>query len=199
MLDLSTRIHKDNLFSKTSRSEILRNQPWNSEIKYKTPTMDKQIWKLMLTQAKDTDKLLAKPNNDTEALQAWEYIKTALKDTRFLLLNSLSYTNDLRKRQKSLKVISPNYTLPKNKDKVFEVAVINPFILEVIPVLAECEGAITGHTIDHKIRKTSFGAATIMEVVQEYTTIKTMHQTKERSNTSGNEFNVSSSSMVTTD
>ncbi|CAG8820719.1 41303_t:CDS:2, partial [Gigaspora margarita] len=190
MLDLSTRIHKENLLSQASRLEILRNQPQNAEIKYEAPIMDKQIWKLMPTHAKDTDKLLA---------------------------------------EQSLKVILSNYTPPMDKDEVFgdklgliikkeflpissltkrqivakdiiiEVVVVNPLTLKVISVSAECEGAITGHTIDHKTRETSFGVVTVMEVAQEHTTIKPMHQTKERYNTSGNKFNASSYSMVTTD
>ncbi|CAG8820043.1 13666_t:CDS:2 [Gigaspora margarita] len=83
MLNLLTRIHKKNLLSQSFK---------NAEIKYKAPTIDKQIWKLMLTHAKNTDKLLAKiayrssavlqpldnslraiynskPENNTEALQ----------------------------------------------------------------------------------------------------------------------------------
>ncbi|KAF0366908.1 reverse transcriptase [Gigaspora margarita] len=185
MLDLPTRIHKENLLSQASRSEILRNQPQNAEIKYEASTIDKQIWKLMPIHTKDTNKLLAK-------------------------------------------IISPNYTLPIDKDEVFGdefgsiiekkilpissltkrqtvandiiigVEVVNPLILKVISVSAKCEGAITDYTINHKTRKTSFRMVIVIEVAQEHTTIKPMHQTKERYNTSGNKFNVSSYSMVTT-
>ncbi|KAF0372165.1 hypothetical protein F8M41_013140 [Gigaspora margarita] len=59
-----------------------------------------------------------KPKNDTEALQVWEYIETVLNDTRSLLLDSLSYTNNFR-RQQLLKVILSNYTPPMDKDEVF--------------------------------------------------------------------------------
>ncbi|CAG8815755.1 22745_t:CDS:2 [Gigaspora margarita] len=54
-----------------------------------------------------------------QALQAWNCIELSLKDTRALLLDNLSYINDLR-RQQSLKVISPNYTLSSKREEVFE-------------------------------------------------------------------------------
>ncbi|KAF0348083.1 hypothetical protein F8M41_015597 [Gigaspora margarita] len=59
-----------------------------------------------------------KPDNNNEALMAWEYNETALKDTRSLLLDSLSYINELRKQQ-SLKVISPNCAPPSDREEVF--------------------------------------------------------------------------------
>ncbi|KAF0541066.1 hypothetical protein F8M41_005908 [Gigaspora margarita] len=102
---LPTKIHKDSLLPKTMRTEILKNQPHNSEIKYEAPSMDKRIWKLISPQAKETDKLLAK-------------VAYPLKDTRSLLLDSLSYTNELRKQQ-SLKVILPNYAPPSDREEVF--------------------------------------------------------------------------------
>ncbi|KAF0509732.1 hypothetical protein F8M41_018531 [Gigaspora margarita] len=60
MLNFFTKIHKDNLLAKTARTNILKEQPRNAEIKYEAPTMDKRIWKLMSPQAKETDKLLSK-------------------------------------------------------------------------------------------------------------------------------------------
>ncbi|KAF0534778.1 hypothetical protein F8M41_009833 [Gigaspora margarita] len=107
MLNFTTTIHKDNLLSKSTRAEILKEQPRNAQIKYEAPHMDKRIWKLMSPQAKDTDKLLskvayhssatlhpldntlraiyhAKPDTNSEALQAWNCIESSLKDTRAL-------------------------------------------------------------------------------------------------------------------
>ncbi|CAG8823075.1 34265_t:CDS:2, partial [Gigaspora margarita] len=121
--------------------EILKEQPRNAQIKYEASHMDKRIWKLISLQAKETDKLLSKvayrssatlrpldntlraiyytkPDTNLEALQAWNCIESSLKDTKVLLLDNLSYINDLR-RQQSLKVISPNYTLSSEKEKVF--------------------------------------------------------------------------------
>ncbi|KAF0443716.1 hypothetical protein F8M41_003535 [Gigaspora margarita] len=141
MLNFTTTIHKDNLLSKSTRAEILKEQPWNTQIKYEAPHMDKRIWKLMSPQAKGTDKLLskvayrslatlrpldntlraiyhAKPDTNSEALQTWNCIESSLKDTRALLLDNLSYINDLR-RQQSLKVISPNYTPSSERKEVF--------------------------------------------------------------------------------
>ncbi|CAG8805010.1 382_t:CDS:2, partial [Gigaspora margarita] len=60
MLNFTTTIHKDNLLSKSTRAEILKEQPRNAQIKYEAPHMDKRIWKLMSLQAKETDKLLSK-------------------------------------------------------------------------------------------------------------------------------------------
>ncbi|KAF0431520.1 hypothetical protein F8M41_005388 [Gigaspora margarita] len=112
---LSTKINKDSLLPKTMRTEILKNQTHNSEIKYEAPNMDKRIWKLMSPQAKEPDKLLAKV---AYPLMAWEYNETALKDTRSLLFDSLSYTNEIRKQQ-LLKVISPNCAPPSDREEVF--------------------------------------------------------------------------------
>ncbi|CAG8582884.1 7892_t:CDS:10 [Gigaspora margarita] len=118
MLNFSTKIHKDNLLAKTARTNILKEQPRNAEIKYEAPTMDKRIWKLMSPQAKETDKLLSKIAYRSSATLPWHYVETSLKDTRALLLDTLSYINDLR-RQQSLKVILPNYTPPSGKEEVF--------------------------------------------------------------------------------
>ncbi|CAG8641844.1 19886_t:CDS:2 [Gigaspora margarita] len=116
----------------------------------------------MSLQAKEPDKLLAKvayrsfailrpldnsiraiynmkPDNNNEALMAWKYNETALKDTRSLLEEVFGEE------------------LEQN---------LNQHTLKVIPVLAKCKGAITGHITEHKIRETGFGAATIMEVAQ---------------------------------
>ncbi|CAG8815756.1 22746_t:CDS:1, partial [Gigaspora margarita] len=43
MLNFTTAIHKDNLLSKSTRAEILKEQPWNAQIKYKAPHMNKRI------------------------------------------------------------------------------------------------------------------------------------------------------------
>ncbi|CAG8487830.1 11864_t:CDS:2 [Gigaspora margarita] len=102
MLNFTTAIYKDNLLSKSTRTEIFKEQPRNAQIKYEAPHMDKRIWKLMSPQAKETDKLLSK----------------VAYYTRALLLDNLSYINNLR-RQQSLKVISPNYTPSSEREKVF--------------------------------------------------------------------------------
>ncbi|CAG8787085.1 39063_t:CDS:2 [Gigaspora margarita] len=193
---LPTKIHKDSLLPKTTRTEILKNQPCNSEIEYEAPSMNKRIWKLMSLQAKETNKLLAKvayrssailrplnnslkaiynmnPDNNNEALMAWEYIETALKDTRSLLLDSLSYTNKLQKQQ-SLKIISPNYAPPSDRKEVFGKELGSIIEKEnttnkLFDKVADSR-AITGYITEHKIRKTGFGVATIIEVTQDHTT-----------------------------
>ncbi|CAG8840174.1 41868_t:CDS:1, partial [Gigaspora margarita] len=60
MLNFSTKIYKDNLLAKIARTNILKEQLQNSEIKYEAPTIDKRIWRFMSLQAKETNKLLSK-------------------------------------------------------------------------------------------------------------------------------------------
>ncbi|CAG8817197.1 10389_t:CDS:2 [Gigaspora margarita] len=167
---LSTKINKDSLLPKTTRTEILKNQPHNSEIKYEAPSIDKQIWKLMSPQAKEPDKLLAKvayhsfailrpldnslraiynikPDNNDEALMAWEYNETALKDTRSLLLDSLSYTNEIRKQQFQIAI----------KDNNIKRTNFKPTYVKSNPCFGQVQRAITGHITEHKIRETGFG------------------------------------------
>ncbi|CAG8818690.1 7768_t:CDS:2, partial [Racocetra persica] len=153
-----------------------------------------QIWKLISSQAKETDKLLTKVAYQSSAI-LWllDNLLRAIYNTKS---NNDSEALQLR-RQQSLKVISPNYAPPIDKDEVFEITVVNPLIIEIITILAECEEAITGHTIDHKIRKINFGVATTIEVAQEHIATQTLQQTKRSFNTSRKELGVLSKRIVT--
>ncbi|CAG8547338.1 40256_t:CDS:2 [Gigaspora margarita] len=161
MCCLLTKIHKNSLLPKTTRTEILKNQPRNSEIKYKAPTL--------------------------------EYIEIALKDKRSLLLDSLSYTNELRKLQ-SFKVISPNYVPPSEREEVFGEELGSNIEKEnttnkLFDKAADSR-AITGHITEHKIREMGFRAATIMEVAQDYTT-QVLQQINKRLYTCGKKVIIS--------
>ncbi|CAG8816051.1 34819_t:CDS:2, partial [Racocetra persica] len=102
-----------------TKTQILKNQPHNADIIYDAPAMDKHLWKLISLQAKEIDKFLSK-----------KYIETAFKDFRPLFLDTLFYTNELR-REQSLKVISPNYTPPIEK-KEQTVVRSNIIIKEIV-------------------------------------------------------------------
>ena len=56
MQNLPTHIFKDNLFSQTSRSTILRTEPRNREISFEPPVMDKKLWSNMSRYSKEHDK-----------------------------------------------------------------------------------------------------------------------------------------------
>ncbi|CAG8764065.1 18916_t:CDS:2, partial [Gigaspora rosea] len=119
--------HSDNelAYSNNFDYKHLDNNAWfptgEMQIKYEASSMNKRIWKLISLQAKETDKLLAKvayhfsailrlfdnllraiyntkPDNNDEALMAWEYIEIVLKDMKSLLLDSLLYTNEFQKQ-----------------------------------------------------------------------------------------------------
>ncbi|CAG8632204.1 13776_t:CDS:1 [Dentiscutata heterogama] len=139
---LPTKIHKDNILTRSQRSNILKNEPRNTNISYNPLAMDKRIWRLLPSHAKELDKVLAKvayrtsaalrlldnvlksvyvskpPHSDQDMLQAWSLIEGLLTNTRALLLDLLSFINQNR-RDQAIKVLSPSYNPPADNEEVF--------------------------------------------------------------------------------
>ncbi|CAG8813800.1 17372_t:CDS:2, partial [Gigaspora rosea] len=136
----STKIHKDSLLPKFTKTEILKNQPCNSEIKYEAP----------------------------------KYIETTLKNTRSFLLDSLSYTNELRKQQ-SLKIILLNYASSLDRKEVFSKEL--GAIIEKENTTNKLFDKIANSHKRQQFQKSNFkltyiknNSSTIMEVAQDYIT-----------------------------
>ncbi|CAG8659998.1 24406_t:CDS:2, partial [Cetraspora pellucida] len=142
MLSLTSDIYHDNTLSKNDHFNIIKNQPANKLIMFKPPTMDAPLWQIMSKEAKHTDTLLQKvayrastilrpidnllrntyesrpENDDGESIAAWQEVETTLLQARALVLDTLSFTNDIR-RDKALKLISPNYKPKADHSEVF--------------------------------------------------------------------------------
>ncbi|CAG8598542.1 16939_t:CDS:2, partial [Dentiscutata heterogama] len=153
MLRFPTRIHKDNTLSQEERKLILQAQPRNKNIRFQPPSMDKTLWKNMSKQTRETDKLLSKlayrwsatlrpldntlrllydskpDQDDKEALESWEAMEQSLMDTRSLLLDGLSYANDIR-RDQAIKCISPSYNPPAEHEEVCGPTKLNELITQ---------------------------------------------------------------------
>ncbi|CAG8814540.1 15259_t:CDS:2, partial [Cetraspora pellucida] len=126
MCNLPTKIFKDNLLTLDERKSILQAHPYNKHIGFKPPTMDKGLWKYMPKNTREYDKSLAKilyrtsaaicpldnslcllydskpDDSDNEALESWKALKQSLLDTRSLILDSLSFTNEIRQLKNTL-------------------------------------------------------------------------------------------------
>ncbi|CAG8652033.1 30005_t:CDS:2, partial [Gigaspora margarita] len=206
MLNFTTTIYKDNLLSKFTRAEILKEQPRNAQIKYEAPHMDKRIWKLMSPQAKETDKLLSKV----------AYCSLAMLHPLDNTLRAIYYAKpdtNSEALQQSLKVISPNYIPSLEREEVFGDD-LNSIIKRENATNKLFNKAADNHkkqhqnykgnvsrptyvkraittfpTIVFKDSETCFGVATTMGVAQGHTaTTRTQCSIKERANSSNREF-----------
>ena len=105
--------------------------------------MDKKLWTNMPRYAKEQDKMLrrmaykvssairpidntlrmvysSKPNSEEgNQYKAWVHLEQTVLNTRALVLDSLSYTNELRREQALKSTISPTYQKPSGKEEVF--------------------------------------------------------------------------------
>ena len=143
MLQLPTNIFKSKTLSPSCRKSILQSEPRNKDISFEPPVMDKKIWTSMPRYAKDQDKMLrkmaykissairpidntlrivysSKPESEEgDQYKAWVQLEQSVLNTRALVLDSLSYTNELRREQALKSTISPTYQKPSGKEEVF--------------------------------------------------------------------------------
>ena len=62
----------------------------------------------------------SKPNSEEgDQYKAWVHLEQTVLNTRTLVLDSLSYTNELRREQALKSTISPTYQKPSGKEEVF--------------------------------------------------------------------------------
>ena len=143
MADLPTKIFKDNALSASSRRNILQNQPKNKDISFTPPDMDRRMWSHMSRTSrehdKDVRKLLyrfssvlrpldntirfiyaSKPDEGAQqsAKDAWNLLERNALNSRSLLLDSLSFGNELR-REQALKSVVPGYKNNPEREEVF--------------------------------------------------------------------------------
>src|ERR1051325_125813 len=143
MSDLPCDIFKKQLLSSSDRRSILQNEPRNRNISFSPPDMDKRMWTQMSKNYREQDrqfrKLLyrvsavlrpidntlrhiyvSKPDDqaDDNAKQAWSQVERTVLNSRTLLLDSLSFGNDIR-REQALKSISPSFKRPSDRVEVF--------------------------------------------------------------------------------
>ena len=143
MAELPTHIFKNNLLSSSIRRTILQNEPKNKEIFFTPPDMDKKMWTQMSRSSKEHDKDIrrllyrtssalrpldntlrfiyaSKPEDSaSQAIKdAWFELERHTLNTRTLLLDSLSFGNDLR-RDQALKSIVPGYKKSSEREEVF--------------------------------------------------------------------------------
>ncbi|CAG8608830.1 15905_t:CDS:2 [Cetraspora pellucida] len=121
MHNLSTKIFKNNLLPSDERKSILQTHTCNKHINFKPPAMDRGLWKYMPRNSRENDKQFAKISYRTSAalsLDLWKALEQSLLDTRALILNSLSFTNEIRCNE-AIKYISPTYQPAYEQEKVF--------------------------------------------------------------------------------
>ena len=142
MQHLPTKIFKDNTLNPTVRKTILQTEPRNKDISFEPPIMDKKLWNSMSRQAKEQDKNLrraayrfssvvrpvdntlrlvyaSRPNpSSEEQFEAWLQLEQTVLNNRALVLDALSFVNELRQEQ-ALKTISPTFHKPIEKEEVF--------------------------------------------------------------------------------
>ena len=143
MADLPSEIFRKNLLSSSTRKTILQAEPRNRCISFSPPNMDQRIWNSMSRTSRDHDKDIrsllyrfsaairpidnslrliyaSKPEEaaNKETKEAWLQLEQTVLNSRALVLDALSFGNDLRKEQ-ALKSISPNFKKPTEHEEVF--------------------------------------------------------------------------------
>lgn len=143
MVSLPTGIFKNNSLNQTTRKTILQSEPRNRDISFEPPIMDRKIWTNMPRQAKDHDKDLrrlayryssvvrpidnalrsvysSKPTESSgEIYEAWVHIEQTILNARALVLDALTFTNEIRQEQALKSTISFSYCKPPDRDEVF--------------------------------------------------------------------------------
>ncbi|CAB5375990.1 hypothetical protein RhiirA5_370167 [Rhizophagus irregularis] len=132
-----------NLLSQSTRKIILQSEPRNRDISFDPPIMDKKLWNSMFKPAKKQDKNIrrviykvssairpidntlrmvyaSKPEStDGETYKTWLQMEQTVLNSRALILDALSFANELRREQALKATISPNYQRPIGKEEVF--------------------------------------------------------------------------------
>jgi len=143
MVNLPTQIFRKNLLLPSTRKTILQNESRNKEISFTPPDMDRKVWSQMSRISREHDKDIkqllyrfsailhpldnslrliyaSQPNDDAskDTKSAWFQLEQTTLNSRALLLDSLSFENDIR-REQALKSISPGYKKPPDREEVF--------------------------------------------------------------------------------
>jgi hypothetical protein len=143
MSEFTTEIFRKNLLSNSTRRSILQGEPRNKNISFTPPDMDKRMWNQMSRTSREHDKDIrrllyrvsaavrpvdnilrfiyaAKPGEEADngAKEAWAQLEQTTLNARALVLDSLSFGNEIRKEQ-ALKSISPGYKKPSEHSEVF--------------------------------------------------------------------------------
>jgi len=143
MADLPTEIFRKNLLLPSTRKIILQAEPRNRSISFTPPDMDRKMWLQMSRSSKEHDKDIrrlmyrfssvlrpldnslrfvyaSKPDDSAtkEVKEAWILLEQTVLNSRALLLDALSFGNEIR-REQALKSIVPDYKKPSEKEEVF--------------------------------------------------------------------------------
>jgi hypothetical protein len=142
MRTLPTGIFKGNLLPNETRKLVLKSEPKNKDISFVPPLMDKRLWSKMPRFAREQDKNLrrviykvssairpidntlrmvyaSRPEEEGDNYEDWVQLEQTVLNTRALVLDALSFTNELRREQALKTTISPNYQTPSGKEEVF--------------------------------------------------------------------------------
>jgi hypothetical protein len=143
MASLPTEIFRKNILPLAVRKSILQTEPKNEAISFTLPDMDKKVWTQMSRFSRETDKELrkiayrfsstirpidnslryiyaSKPDDsaDQNVKDTWFQLEQTVLNSRALVLDSLSYVNDIR-REQALKSVVPGYKKPSERVEVF--------------------------------------------------------------------------------
>ena len=141
MSNLPTEIYCGNSLDPAVKSKILQAEPRNKDISFAPLKMEQRMLSIMSRADKETDKnyskllyrassvlrpidntlrmvYASKPNEEGNSLESWTQLEQTVLNSRALLLDSLSYGNDLR-RELALKNLSSNYKKPTIDRGVF--------------------------------------------------------------------------------
>jgi len=143
MSALPTSIFKRNTLTPTIRKSVLQSEPRNENISFEPPIMDRKIWNCMPRNARENVKNIrrivyyvssavrpidntlrmvyaSRPEDNTgEKYEAWSLMEQTVLNTRALVLDALSFANELRQEQALKATISPTYHKPPEKEEVF--------------------------------------------------------------------------------
>ena len=141
MSNLPTEIYCGNSLEPAVKSKILQAEPRNKDISFAPLKMEQRMLSIMSRADKETDKnysrllyrtssvlrpidntlhmvYASKPRDDGELLESWTQLEQTVLNSRALLLDALSYGNDLR-RELALKNLSSSYKKPSTDRGVF--------------------------------------------------------------------------------